>query len=201
MSKDVLDSCTYSTFSHISELLPGKCFLLTTAWANIEQVEKVKAWAECEDSDAIFQPQKVDLAKWMEKLCWYFTHITYACGIQINRLFTQLCVSEATFQEFLCINVVEQRRNKVQPEHDEGSRLHSGQVAKLCCAVQLKWPMTYHTRRYAKTDHLLHVQQYLLYGWLKWMRTFHVSTGLRVKRDESRDQSWVKQLLQLNVNI
>lgn len=41
------------------------------------------------------------------------------------------------FQEFLHINVVEKWRNKVQAEHDEGSRLHSGQVAKLRCATQM----------------------------------------------------------------
>lgn len=58
-------------------------------------------------------------------------------GLQINQLFTQLCVSKTTFQEFLCINVVKQHRNKVQPERDEGSRLHSGQVAKLCCTTQM----------------------------------------------------------------
>lgn len=50
-----------------------------------------------------------------------------------------------------------------------------------------------------QTDHLLHVQQYLLYGWLKWMRTFRVSTGLTVKRDERRDQNWVKLLVPFQV--
>lgn len=73
------------------------------------------------------------------------------------------------------------------------------QVRWLSCAAQLKWPMTYHTRRYAKTDHLLHVQQYLLYGWLKRMRTFHVSTGSRLKRDKRRDPACTKQLLNLKV--
>lgn len=78
-------------------------------------------------------------------------------------IYSTLCQQDP-FQEFLHINVVEQQRNKVEPERDERSRLPPGQVAKLCCAVQLKWPMTYHTRRYSKTDHRLHVQQYLLYG-------------------------------------
>lgn len=41
----------------------------------------------------------------MEKLCRYFTHI--CLWIQINQLFTQLCVSKATFKEFLYINVVQ----------------------------------------------------------------------------------------------
>lgn len=51
-------------------------------------------------------------------------------------IYPALC-QQGPFQEFLHINVVEQQRNKVQREHDEGSRLHSGQVAKLCCATQM----------------------------------------------------------------
>lgn len=31
------------------------------------------------------------------------------------------------------------------------------------------------------------------------MRTFRVSTGLTVKRDESRDQNWVKLLVELKL--
>lgn len=71
------------------------------------------------------------------------------------------------------------------------------QVRWLSCAVQLKWPMTYHTRRYAKTDHLLHVQQYLLYGWLKRMRTFHVSTSRRLKRDGSGGLELYKEVVEI----
>lgn len=69
------------------------------------------------------------------------------------------------------------------------------QVRWLSCAVQLKWPMTYHTRRYVKTDHLLHVQQYLLFGWLKRMRTFHVLTSMRLKRDDSTGLELYKEVV------
>lgn len=51
-------------------------------------------------------------------------------------IYPTLC-QQGRFQEFLHINVVEQWRNKVQAECDEGSRLHSGQVAKLRCATQM----------------------------------------------------------------
>lgn len=51
-------------------------------------------------------------------------------------IYPTLC-QQGPFQKFLHINVVEQWRNKVQPECDEGSRQHSGQVAKLCCATQM----------------------------------------------------------------
>ena len=146
---------------------------------------KPEAGAGCKDSDVIFHTAK------KEELCWYCAYIYNIClWIQINRLFTQPCVSKAP-----------SRNSSISMLWSSGEIKYSLSVMRvpgciqvrwLSCAVQIKWPMTYHTRRYSKTDHLLHVQQYLLYGWLKWMRTFHVSTGMRVKRDECRDQSWVK---------
>lgn len=57
-------------------------------------------------------------------------------GADQSIIYPALC-QQGPFQEFLHINVVEQQRNKVQPERDEGSRLRSGQVAKLCCAIQM----------------------------------------------------------------
>lgn len=135
-----------------------------------------------------------------EKLCWFFTYIYNIClWIQINRLFTQPCVSKAPSRNS-SISML-WRSEEIKYSLSMMRVPGCTQVRWLSCAVQLKWPMTYHTRRYSKTDHLLHVQQYLLYGWLKWMRTFHVSTGMRVKRDECRDRSWVKELLQLNLSI
>ena len=73
---------------------------------------------------------------------------------------------EAQVPAFLHINVVERRWNTGQCECDEGSRLLSGQVGPSRAAHR-KWPVTRHTRRHPKTDHLRHVQKYLRYGWLK----------------------------------
>lgn len=75
-------------------------------------------------------------------------------------IYPALC-QQGPFQEFLHINVVEQQRKYSLSVMRVPGCI---QVRWLSCAVQLKWPMTYHTRRYSKTDHLLHVQQYLLYG-------------------------------------
>lgn len=129
------------------------------------------------------------------ELCWYFTYMyNIRLWSQINWLFNQLHDSTAPSRNS-SISMLwrsEEIKYKLTMMRAPGCT----QVRWRSCAVQLKWPVTYHTRRYSKTDHLLHVQQYLLYGWLKWMRTFHVLTGMRVTRDERRDQSrvWVSQL-------
>lgn len=123
--------------------------------------------------------------KTVEDLCCFFTYMYNIClWIHINQLFAQSCVSTGPSRNS-SISMLwssEEIKYRLSVMRVPGCT----SIRWLSCAVQLKWPMTYHTRSYSKTDHLLHVQQYLLYGWLEWMRTFHVSTGVRIKRDECR---------------
>lgn len=141
-----------------------------------------------------FTPKQYTLQQNKKRTESWLLYVTYNYSvypwIQINRLFTQPCVCKAPSRNS-SISMLwssEEIKYRLSMMRVPGY----AQVRWLSCAVQLKWPVTYHTRRHSKTDHLLHVQQYLLYGWLKWMRTFHVSTGMRVWRDEFKDQSWVK---------
>lgn len=133
----------------------------------------------------VFISKRLSLCKRMKIVNFFWLHY---------QPFFKLCVSKVDFQEFFISTLW----GSVDMKYSLSMRAPNCiQVRWLSSAVQLKWPMTYHTRRYAKTDHQLHVQQYLLYGWLKRMRTFHVSTSMRLKRDDSRGQELNKKVVKL----
>lgn len=74
--------------------------------------------------------QVVKMVNFFDKTDLISVHIIYTSRL-VSSLST-LC-QQGWFPGIL----QEQRRNKVQPEHDEGSKLHTGQVAKLCCTTQM----------------------------------------------------------------